>query len=144
MRSAITDDFQLTAADCARRMNLTIRALRVYERHGLIAPARTAKNWRVYGAAEIARLNEILALKHLGLSLARIASLLAGKQTDLGHLLTLQRESALDRRARAERSLVVLAGLEARLAEGTAITPDDLIKLAKESTMADTIPETVA
>ncbi|MGJ4858425.1 MerR family transcriptional regulator [Labrys sp. La1] len=144
MRSVSPDDSHLTAAECARRMNLTVRALRVYERHRLIAPPRTGKNWRLYGAREIARLNEILALKHLGLSLARIASLLAGKQTDLAHLLALQQQSALDMRARAERSLALLAGLRARLAEGAAVTADDLIKLAKESNMADTRSETVA
>lgn len=105
MRSVSPDDIILTAAECAGRMNVTVRALRVYEQHGLIAPPCTAKNWRLYGAREIARLNESLALKHLGLSLTRIAASLAGKSTDLSHLLALQRQSALDIRARAEPSL---------------------------------------
>ncbi len=105
MRSVSPDDIILTAAEWAGRMNIAVRALRVYERHGLISPPRTGKNWRLYGAREIARLNEILALKHLGLSLTRIAALLAGKSTDLVHLLALQRQSALDMRACAERSL---------------------------------------
>ena len=61
----------LTAADCARRIGLSVRALRLYEQHGLIAPRRTRKTWRLYGPDEIARLNEVLALKSLGSSLAR-------------------------------------------------------------------------
>jgi hypothetical protein len=35
-------DEYLTAAECAARTGLTVRALRVYERYGLIAPPRTA------------------------------------------------------------------------------------------------------
>ena len=31
----------MNAAECARRTGLTVRALRVYERHGLIEPARS-------------------------------------------------------------------------------------------------------
>jgi len=46
-----------TAAATARRLGLTVRALRVYERHGLVQPGRTAAGWRVYGPAEIARLH---------------------------------------------------------------------------------------
>jgi DNA-binding transcriptional MerR regulator len=36
----------MTAAECARRTGLTIRALRIYERRGLIRPARSAKGSR--------------------------------------------------------------------------------------------------
>ena len=39
-------DEGLTAAECAVRTGLTVRALRVYEEYGLIAPKRTAGGWR--------------------------------------------------------------------------------------------------
>lgn len=81
-----TTETWLTAAECARRIGLSVRALRVYERHGLIAPRRTSKSWRLYGATDITRLNEVLALKSLGLSLSHIAELLQGRPTDLGRL----------------------------------------------------------
>jgi hypothetical protein len=32
----------LTAHECASRIGLTVRALRLYQRHGLISPRRTA------------------------------------------------------------------------------------------------------
>ena len=69
----------ITAAECARRTGLTIRALRLYERHGLIRPDRTAKNWRVYGSAHVERLTAIVTLKSLGFSLAQIAAILKGR-----------------------------------------------------------------
>jgi hypothetical protein len=43
----------LSAAECARRTGLTVRALRVYERQGLIEPARSGKGWRLYGPKEL-------------------------------------------------------------------------------------------
>src|SRR6516164_6848902 len=62
----------LTAAECAARTGLTVRALRVYEREGLVSPARSEKGWRRYGPAEVARLNTVTTLKALGLTLEQI------------------------------------------------------------------------
>jgi DNA-binding transcriptional MerR regulator len=74
-----TTETWLAAAECAARTGLTVRALRLYERHGLIAPRRTLKNWRLYGIKDIERLNEIIILKGFGLSLTQIAKLLRGQ-----------------------------------------------------------------
>src|ERR1700759_867420 len=116
----------LTTAECARRIGLSVRALRVYERHGLIAPRRTGKSWRLYGAGEIARLNEVLALKSLGLSLARIGELLKGRPTDLGRLLEMQREALQEARQRTERGLATIEAVQAKIAAGAAVSIDDL------------------
>jgi DNA-binding transcriptional MerR regulator len=59
------------AAECARRTGLTVRALRVYERHQLIEPRRTGKGWRCYGPLELRRLNVIVTLKAFGMTLVR-------------------------------------------------------------------------
>ena len=53
-----------------------MRALRVYERQGLIKPARSGKGWRLYGPSELQRLNIIVTLKTFGMTLAQIRSLL--------------------------------------------------------------------
>lgn len=84
------DEVWLTAAECARRTGVSVRALRLYERHGLLTPRRTGKQWRLYGAGDIARLNEVLTLKALGLSLSSISSLLKGHPTDLARVLALK------------------------------------------------------
>jgi DNA-binding transcriptional MerR regulator len=144
MVAAIDGDTWLTAAECARRMRLTVRALRLYERHGLIAPRRTAKNWRLYGATDLARLNEVLALKRLGLSLSRITTLLAGRAVDLERILTMQRAALLQQRDRAERSLVIVSALQGKFAAGARASVDELVQLARETNMTDASSETVA
>lgn len=126
-----------TAAECARRIGITVRALRVYEQYGLIAPRRTMKDWRLYGAGEIARLNEVLILKSFGLPLSRIAALLKGRAVDLRKLLELQHESVSNMRDRAEKGLRLIETARAALAAGEKIAIDDLTNLAREAAMAD-------
>src|ERR1700691_1095019 len=78
------------AAECARRTGVTVRALRVYERHGLIEPMRSPKGWRCYGSKELARVNAIMTLKALGLTLVRIRAVLSGTSPPLTQVLQMQ------------------------------------------------------
>lgn len=138
------DEVLLAANECAARIGLTVRALRLYEQRGLIRPRRTAKGWRVYGASEIARLHEILALKLLGLSLSHITTLLAGKSADLDGTLALQHAALTEQRARLDRGLSLVGTARAALAEGRAVSTEDLIKLAKEANMTQTTTDDIA
>ena len=138
------DEILLTALECAERIGLSVRTLRLYEQHGLISPRRTAKQWRLYGGSEITRLNEIMALKTLGLSLRDIARLLKGQTTDLAKTLSLQRDALAEARSRAARGLQVIATLQAKIDGGTAPSVDDLIQLARETKMTDATHDTAA
>ncbi|MEI7054730.1 MerR family transcriptional regulator [Nocardioides sp. CCNWLW239] len=62
------------AADMAE---MQIQNLRVYERRGLVDPARTAGGTRLYSIADIERLIRIRDLLADGLNLAGIARVLA-------------------------------------------------------------------
>src|SRR5580692_3723425 len=98
----------LTAAECALRTGLTVRALRVYEDYGLIMPGRSAAGWRRYGAEELLKLNEIGLLKILGLTLNQIRDLTRRPSPPrLSRLLELQLGTLRHRRAEAERGLAV-------------------------------------
>ncbi|MCA1408091.1 MerR family transcriptional regulator [Ensifer sp. IC3342] len=134
----------LSAAECAERLGLTVRALRVYESRGLISPRRTAKNWRLYGAEEFARLNEIVALKRLGLSLSRITALLDGQTADLDRTLALQQSTLIDLRERVERSLNLIAASRRKIAAGESVSITELIDIAKETKMTDASSDAVA
>lgn len=61
----------------ARLAGTTSRTLRHYDSIGLLRPARTGANgYRLYGSAELIRLQRILLLRQLGLGLAQIADAL--------------------------------------------------------------------
>jgi MerR family transcriptional regulator/heat shock protein HspR len=60
----------------AERADMQIQNLRVYERRGLIEPARTAGGTRLYSEADIAVLRRIAELLGEGLNLAGIRRVL--------------------------------------------------------------------
>ena len=61
----------------AERYNIHPQTLRLYEREGLITPARTSGNTRLYGEQEIRKLEMILALtRDLGVNLAGVEVIL--------------------------------------------------------------------
>ena len=134
-RRKADEDVLLTAAECADHIGLTVRGLRVYESRGLISPRRTAKSWQLYGAAEISRIHEILALKRMGLSLSQIAKLLEGRAIDLDRTLAVQQSSLLQLRNRADQGLALVNAARSRLSAGGSLSIADLIALAKETNM---------
>lgn len=77
----------LSPAEAARTLGISAKAMRLYEQRGLVAPIRGTNGWRHYGREQMARLSEIVALRALGLSLAQIAAVLAGKSHDLDRAL---------------------------------------------------------
>ena len=68
----------LNPSEAARRLGISTKALRLYEQRGLIAPLRSAAGWRAYGADEMTRAADIVALRALGFSLAEVARVLKG------------------------------------------------------------------
>ncbi|MFT3809149.1 MAG: MerR family transcriptional regulator [Micropepsaceae bacterium] len=126
------------AAAFAARFGVTVKALRVYEREGLLKPARSGANWRAYGRAEEERLTAILALKRLGLPLARVRELLSGFKGDLNAVLALQEQSLSRRQAELGTALAIVQAARARLEAGQALTADDLTQLVRTTAMTET------
>ena len=81
----------------AEMVRMQVQNLRVYERRGLIEPARTAGGTRLYSDADITRLHRIRDLLADGLNLAGIGRVLALEEEV--HRLR-QENAALRRRGR--------------------------------------------
>jgi len=129
------EERHLSPAETARRFGVSQKALRLYESHGLLAPIRAQSGWRAYGAKEIARLHQILALKGLGLPLSKIAQLLSRHPLALEKILAVQEEALSQEQTRVGRALKLVRNARAKLAAGNALSVDDLIQLTKETTM---------
>ena len=69
----------------AERADLPIQNLRVYERRGLLEPARTAGGTRLYSEADIIVLRRIAELLDDGLNLAGVRRVLR-LENELAHL----------------------------------------------------------
>jgi DNA-binding transcriptional MerR regulator len=77
----------LTAGEAARQLGVSPKALRLYEEHRLVTPGRSRAGWRAYGPDEMARAEEIVSLRKLGLGIAEIAGLLGDDTSSRGQIL---------------------------------------------------------
>jgi MerR family transcriptional regulator/heat shock protein HspR len=94
----------------AERYNIHPQTLRLYEREGLIKPARTAGNTRLYGTDEIKKLEMILTLtRDLNVNLAgvevvlQLARMMNDADVEFDRLLDFIRQTLLDKRHGIER-----------------------------------------
>lgn len=127
----------LTAAECAARTGLTVRALRVYEEYGLISPRRSPGGWRLYGPEDLVKLNTIMVLKTAGLSLTQIGEVTrAGSLApSLREILEIQLETWKLRQADAARGQAVVETALQRLAILECLSLDDLCNLIRSLEM---------
>jgi DNA-binding transcriptional MerR regulator len=66
----------IRAGEMARRTGVSARTIKSYEERGLIQPPRTQSDYRLYGQADVERLERVLQLRGLGLSIATIEEVL--------------------------------------------------------------------
>jgi DNA-binding transcriptional MerR regulator len=115
--------------EAARELGVSVKALRLYEQRGLLAPARSAAGWRSYGPAEMARAGEIAALRALGLSLAQVARVLGGDATTLDAALAAHKVALEGETYRLAGIIAKVDALRADLARGAAPDADALARL---------------
>src|SRR5947209_4666850 len=67
----------LKVGELAKRTGLTVRTLHHYDEIGLLKPSlHTESGHRLYTAADVARLQQVLSLRQLGFALEEIAACL--------------------------------------------------------------------
>ena len=104
---------KFTISELACEFGVTLRALRFYERKGLIAPERRG-SVRLYSRADRDRLALILTGKRLGFTLMEISRLVAEEEGSGANSLRLSRDQCLEQIALLEEQR---RGIEAALAE---------------------------
>ena len=125
-----------------------VKTLRYYDEIGLLKPAKVDRftSYRYYSANQLPRLNRILALKDLGLSLTQVAQLLDGDlpSEQIRGMLRLKQVEA---QQKVEEERARLAGVEWRLKqieqEGAMSTQEVVLKKVPAMTVAsvrDVVP----
>jgi DNA-binding transcriptional MerR regulator len=110
----------LNPSEAARRLGISAKALRLYERHGLLATPRTAAGWRAYGPQEMARADEIATLRRLGLSLAQVKRALTGDADSLDLALAAHQTSLERQLHQLAETIRTVQAARASLTAGTA------------------------
>jgi len=87
---------------------VTTKALRHYERVGLLAPLRTDGGYRQYSYADMKRLERVLSLRALGCSLKDVATVIDADPATRIAFLREQRDRLEYRRARLTRAIEII------------------------------------
>ncbi|NXY95306.1 MerR family transcriptional regulator [Streptomyces sp. BR123] len=122
-----------TIGDFARHGRVSVRMLRHYDAIGLLRPARVdpATGYRHYTAAQLARLNRVIALKDLGFTLQQVQDIVderIGVEDLRGMLRLRQAELEAAVAAAAARLVQVEARLRSIESEGRMPTDDVVVK----------------
>lgn len=113
--------------EIAKLTGTTPRTLRHYDELGLLSPSEVGANgYRRYDQVALVRLQRILLLRDMGLSLAEIGQLLAGTLTDR-EALQQHRERLINDRRRIEQQLASVERTLAALTEGKALMANEIL-----------------
>ena len=127
-----------TVSQIARRTGITVRTLHHYEAKGLLTPAhRSDAGYRLYGEAELKRLQHIVSLKALDFSLAQIHACLDADAPSLSEALLRQVGRLRETVVRQQELLQRLERVARRAALGEAIDAETLLSSIEASTIME-------
>ena len=107
------------AKEFADLAGVSVRTLHHYDSLGLLAPtARTDAGYRLYGNADLERLEQILALRFVGLELDRIRTLLEGSSQPLAVALLAQRNIMREAQRQLQSAIDAIDGAQHALNRG--------------------------
>lgn len=109
--------------DFAKLAGVTLKALRHYDRLGLLTPKRTDSGYRAYSDSDLGRLEQIVALKFLGLPLKQIKILLETTAIALPDALRAQRRALEEKQRILARAVRVIRAAEASIQPGEPADP---------------------
>jgi DNA-binding transcriptional MerR regulator len=117
------------ASEFAELAGVTVRTLHHYDRLGLLKPHRNGSGYRLYRDSDLERLEQIVALKFLGLPLRDIRELLSSTAPALPDALRMQRGALEEKRRLLDRAIAAIREAEAVVATGRPAGPAVLKKI---------------
>jgi len=114
----------LRTGEFADLAGVTPRALHHYDRIGLLKPKRTRAGYRAYSVGDVERLEQIVALKFLGMPLKKIRLLLTRTPDQLAVALRAQRRLLEDKRELIDHAITAIGEAETALCQNRKPTAD--------------------
>ncbi len=116
--------------DLAKLTGLTVRTLRFYDQTGLFSPSsQTESGHRLYDESDLSRLQQIVSLKELGLSLEEIKSVLNDEQFSPLEIVNLQMARIKDHMKRQQQILEQLQHVSKSMQRNVPVTVEDFTEL---------------
>jgi DNA-binding transcriptional MerR regulator len=105
-----------TVAEFAELARVTVKTLHHYDRLGLLRPRRSDSGYRLYAPRDLERLEQIVALKSVGLALDQIKVVLDGDAVTVAAALAPQRQALQQKRGELDRLIRAIERVESTLA----------------------------
>lgn len=121
----------------AELAGVTVKALHHYDRLGLLKPRRTDAGYRVYAEHDLERLQQIVALKFLGLALKQIGAVMDLPAIALPDALQMQRQAIEEKQRLLARALSAITDAEKALRPGEPADPAVLKRLIETIDIQD-------
>src|SRR5262245_46012413 len=123
--------------ELATRTGLTVRTLHHYDTIGLLSPSGRTESMhgsghRLYTAADVARLQQILSLKMLGFSLEQIGEYLSRKDYDPQRVVKLHLERIRGQAEELKKLTDRLEALSAALDSAQSVSAEDFLTAIQE------------
>ncbi len=123
----------------AQLAGVTGKALRHYERLGLLKPGRSSAGYRLYTDRHLERLEQILALKFLGLPLKEIQAALERTPQELPEALRMQRRALQQKLTQVGRAIRAIEAAERAIQTDELAGTTALQKIMEVITVQDAI-----
>jgi DNA-binding transcriptional MerR regulator len=107
----------------AQLVGVTARALHHYDRLGLLKPRRSQTGYRTYSARDFERLEQIIALKFIGVPLKKIRSFTTRTPEELASALRAQRQTLEAKRHLLDLAIAAIAAVENVVGAGQGADP---------------------
>lgn len=121
----------------ARLAGVTVRALHHYDRLGLLKPGRTPSGYRLYTVRDLERLEQIVALKFLGIPLQQIRTLFHRGSAELSEALRMQRRVLEEKRRLLDSAICAIQEAEKATRPGKGTESTVLTKIIEVIEMQD-------
>jgi DNA-binding transcriptional MerR regulator len=125
----------------AELAGVTVKALHHYDRLGLLKPRRTEAGYRIYTERDLEHLEQIVALKFLGLGLRQIRTVLERGELGLVDALRMQRQVLEEKQRQLTRAIRAIEEAQRAIRPGEATDPAVLRKLIEVINMPDGFSE---
>jgi DNA-binding transcriptional MerR regulator len=118
---------------------VTVRALHHYDRLAVLRPKRTEAGYRLYSLRDLERLEQIVALKFLGLPLKEIKTLLDREARRLPDVLRSQRLALEEKRRSLDQAIHAIQDAERAIKSGKPAGVHVLAKIIEVIEMQENI-----
>lgn len=116
----------------AKKAGVTIRTLRFYDKQGLLSPTEyTESGQRLYSEKDLGRLQQILTLKFIGLSLGQVSKLLTDDPKNIAYMVGQQKQVIVDRILQLQHLIHALDRAESTWKDTQSLNWDQFAEIIK-------------